>query len=311
MNHDEIRNEINQRHSIVAILVLYQHTEEVLDQILDALISQVSSIVVINNGPRLDATISKKKTYSQNIEFLQLDTNLGIAAAQNIGINWARNRKANFVLLMDQDSIPAHDMVERLVYAISQQVTPAAVGPRYLDDRLDKPMSPFFRHRGLRLERCTSTNLDSVIEVDFLISSGSLIPISVLDVVGGMREDLFIDYVDTEWVWRASHHGFKSYGVYSANMMHNLGDQSVKFFGKNVTLHSPLRHYYFFRNAFILYKESWIPFNYKLVDLWRLCFKFIVYSLIARPRLTQCMMMTFGMWHGLIGKTGKFKGSSI
>jgi rhamnosyltransferase len=235
---------------------------------------------------------------------LRLGENRGIADAQNVGIQWARNREAEFVLLMDQDSIPAPDMAEKLISAISEQPSPAAAGPRYLDERQDNP-PPFIRVRGLRLERCACSTEESVVPVDYLIASGCLIPMSVLDKVGGMRNDLFIDYVDIEWGLRARRHGFQSYGVCSAHMQHSLGENPIKFFSKNIPLHSPLRHYYHFRNALLLYKEPWVPLNWKLVDGWRLCLKYVFYSLFAKPCMAHWRMMTLGVWHGLAGKTGK------
>ena len=58
--------------------------------------------------------------------------------------------------------------------------------------------------------------------MDYLIPSGCLIPMSVLDKMGGMRDDLFIDYVDIEWGLLASHHGFQSYGVCTTHKHHPL-----------------------------------------------------------------------------------------
>lgn len=293
------------RAGVVAVVVTYQPALEVLQQLLDALVPQVTSVVIVDNGSRSDLLAWDSELDTRDVELLRLGENRGIAAAQNVGIQWARNRGARFVLLMDQDSIPAPDMVEKLVSTISEQASPATAGPRYLDERQDNP-PPFIRIRGLRLERCVCSTEESVVPVDYLIASGCLIPMSVLDKVGGMRDDFFIDYVDIEWGLRARHHGFQSYGVCSAHMQHSLGDHPIEFFGKNIPLHSPLRHYYHFRNAVLLYKESWVPLNWKLVDGWRLCLKYVFYSLFAKPRMAHLRMMTLGVWHGLVCKSGKF-----
>lgn len=290
--------------SIVAVVVAYQPALKVLEQLLDALVPQVMSVVIVDNGSHSDLMAWNSERDTHGVELLRLGENRGIAAAQNVGIQWARSRGARFVLLMDQDSIPAPDMVEKLLSTIFEQALSAAAGPRYLDERQDNP-PPFIRVRGLRLERCVCSTEESVVPVDYLISSGCLIPMSVLDKVGGMRDDFFIDYVDIEWGLRASHHGFQSYGVCSAQMQHSLGDQPIKLFNKNIPLHSPLRHYYHFRNAVFLYKEPWVPLNWKLVDGWRLCLKYVFYSLFAKPRMAHLRMMTLGVWHGLVRKSGK------
>lgn len=292
---------------VVAIVVTYQPSFALLEHVLNAIVSQVDAVLVVDNGSvdDLESWIKARKT--QNVEVLPLGTNRGIASAHNAGIQWARDRGSRFVLLMDQDSIPAADMVDKLAAVITERPSMAAVGPRYLDERRNNP-PPFIRIRGLTLDRRKCDAENSVVAVDYLISSGCLIPVSVLDKVGDMRDDLFVDYVDIEWGLRARHHGLQSYGVCSAHMQHNLGDQPIKFFSLNIPSHSPLRHYYLFRNAVLLYKEPWVPFNWKLVDGWRLCLKYVFYSLFAKPRMAHWRMMTLGVWDGLADKTGKLEG---
>ncbi len=293
---------------VIAVVVSYNPDVSDFVKLFEALSPQVAYTIVVDNASLTNMSTILARWAGQNVELLQMSENIGIAAAQNAGIERSRELGAELVLLMDQDSTPATDMVEKLVSAISKQPSPAAVGPRYLDERQDNP-PPFIRIRGLHLERCICSTEESVVPVDYLIASGCLIPMKVLDKVGGMRDDLFIDYVDIEWGLRARHHGFQSYGVCSAHMQHTLGDYPIKFFGKNIPLHSPLRHYYHFRNAVLLYKEAWVPLNWKVVDGWRLCLKYVFYSLFAKPRISQWRMMTLGVWHGLNDKAGKLDGS--
>lgn len=292
--------------TVIAVVVAYQPVLDQLEQLLKALTPQVDAVMLVDNGSAVDVESWSHARQAQSVDVVLLGENKGIAAAQNVGIQWARSRQADYVLLMDQDSIPASDMVEKLISAISNKPFAAAVGPRYLDMRQDNP-PPFIRIEGLRLVRCTCPADEAIVSVDYLIASGCLIPMPVLDKVGGMKDDLFIDYVDIEWGLRARRHGFQSYGVCSAHMQHSLGDAPIKFFGRSIPLHSPLRHYYHFRNAVILYKESWVSLNWKMVDAWRLLLKYVFYSLFATPRFAQWHMMTLGVWHGVIGKTGKFR----
>ena len=294
---------------IIAIVVTYQPVLAVLEQLLDALILQVDSVVMVDNGSHVDLQAWNNAHQTLHSIVLPLGDNKGIAAAHNAGIRFARESGAKFVLLMDQDSIPAPDMVERLVAAATDWPSLAAAGPRYLDERRNNP-PPFIRIRGLTLDRRACAAADSIVHVDYLISSGCLIPMSVLNKIGDMRDDLFIDYVDIEWGLRARRHGLQSYGVCSAHMKHSLGDHPLKFFNVSIPLHSPLRHYYHFRNAVLLYKEPWVPLNWKLVDGWRLFLKYGFYSLFATPRIAHWQMMTLGVWHGLTGKSGEFEGNA-
>lgn len=288
---------------VVAIVVAYRPELALLDQVIESLVDQVTSIIVVNNGAETEL-VDWGRSYPQ-VRLLAMGSNRGIAAAQNRGIAVARDDGATHVLLMDQDSVVAPGMTAKLLAALGCKSLAASVGPRYTDDRQDNP-PPFIQVRGLKLYRMACSTVDSIVPVDYLIASGCLIPMSVIDRVGGMREDLFIDYVDIEWGLRARSQGLQSYGVCGALMSHCLGEQPIRFFGKAIPLHSPLRHYYHFRNAVLLYRESWVPGNWKLVDGYRLCLKFVFYSLFASPRLAHLRMMAVGVFHGLRGRGGAY-----
>jgi rhamnosyltransferase len=299
--------------NIVAVIVSYHPDLEALKALLDGIKSQVNAVVVVDNGSAVKLKNWLDQYQAQAIHGIFLGANTGVAAAQNVGIGWAREQGADYVVLFDQDSRPGPDMVRRLVEAVqakqSMGCKVAAAGPRFTDERQGNP-PPFIRVTGLKLIRLGCDETNPIVEVDYLISSGCLIPMSTLDVVGLMREELFIDYVDIEWGLRARHHGFQSLGVCSALMQHSLGDHPIELFGKKIPVHSPLRHYYHFRNAVLLYREAWVPLNLKLVDGWRLWLKYVFYSLFAKPRTAHWRMMTLGVWHGLMGKSGKLDGGA-
>jgi rhamnosyltransferase len=291
---------------VAAIVVTYRPEWALLRESIEALKAQGAVVVLVDNGDS-DAVVRWNHELpdirADHVE--SLGSNQGIACAHNAGIEWARQHGFAFVLLMDQDSVAQAGMVQALLHEAARVDKPAAIGPRYVDERQNNPV-PFLQIKGLRLFRHTCENAKGALPVDYLISSGSLIPMSTLDVVGGMREDLFIDYVDIEWGLRARHHGFQSYGVCKALMQHSLGENPVKFFKRSIPLHSPLRHYYHFRNAILLYRSGWLPLNWKIVDGWRLLLRYGFYSLYARPRWQHWKMMSLGLFHGLINRSGKY-----
>lgn len=97
-------------------------------------------------------------------------------------------------------------MVLKLVDAIEDKqksVRVASARPRYFDRRQGNAL-PFIETRGLALHRRTCSAIDDVVDVDYLIASGCLIPQTAIEEVGLMQEDLFIDYVDIEWGYELS-----------------------------------------------------------------------------------------------------------
>ena len=291
--------------NVCGVIVTYHPTAEMLQALLDAVRPQLTRLVIVDNGSEFNFA---KVLAERAIDLVELGDNFGIAHAQNVGIEHARSHGAELVLLMDQDSVPAPDMVHKLHTTLgnlaSSGLQVAAVGPSYLDERQGEA-APFVYLDGLKLRRRVQIGGEDIAEADFLIASGCLIPIQVLDAVGPMTDELFIDYVDIEWGLRARQLGYRSYGVYSARMMHTLGDEWVEFRDRRVPVHSPLRHYYHARNAIWLVRRPWISAQWRLVLLWRLIRQSLFFSVFVPQRFEHAKMMSLGVWHGLRDRMGR------
>lgn len=300
--------------NIVGVVITFEPDVGCLHALLDALLPQVNKIVVVDN---CSSNNLEENVISRNVEYIQLADNYGIAYAQNIGIQYAERFGATHVLLMDQDSIPFPNMVSKLKSALLENKkkstnTPrlAAVGPSYVDSRTHKKSFFVIQDNNVP-SRWFPDNaaLDSeVVDVMFLISSGTLIPVEVIKELGGMRNDYFIDHVDTEWSFRAKQMGYCMAGVPSAVMEHSLGDKvkTIWFFGRRqVSYHSPLRDYYMFRNTLLMLRDVSIPFVWRLHFIWRLV-QFAGYFLTFTPsRWERLSKMSLGLYHGLKNVRGK------
>ena len=303
-------------HQLTAALILsFRPEEAILLETLVAVAPQVDQVLVIDNGSgrsadALLATLTDGER--RKIEFLWLDSNLGVGAGHNRGIAWARARGFTRVLLLDHDSAPRPDMVSRLAAALDDLTTRgievSAVGPRR-EDRYGGWMSGFVRLGRWKLRQvyCDAARPGHTLETDLLITSGALIPMRVLDEVGDMNEDFFIDHVDDEWIFRAKAHGFRSFGVCDAVMQHSLGTGTLRFWlgrWRTVPVHSPERNYYVFRNSVILFRMPHATWRWVYNDLERLLFMAIVYPIFTPQRLRRLRMMAKGIWDGLHGVTG-------
>lgn len=296
----------------VAVIVTYHPDLAELEKLIKPLLLQVQAIVIVDNGSDKEITDWLHNTNDTKAHTILLGTNKGIATAQNIGIKWAKDLGFEFVILFDQDSKPEKEIIKNLQEAFRTKTAEgfqiAAIAPFYQDPRRAN-ISPFVVIDRYRLTRKPCRDASDIVEVDFVISSGSLISLSAIDAVGLMNEELFIDYVDVEWALRAKQKGLHCFGACAARMYHSLGEPPVNLIGRQLTFHTPLRHYYLFRNAVWLYRQSWVPWNFKLADGSRLLVKYSLYSLFAKPRYKHWSMMTRGIWHGLINKMGKLPGS--
>lgn len=292
---------------IIAVVVAYHPQLTLLAHLLDALKQQVDHVLIVDNGSTLSVGDFISEMDAPHLHYLALGENKGVATAHNIGTKWARDRQAEFVLLLDQDSLPALDMVRQLKAAhcelVSRGIKVAAVGPRYLDER-NPEHSLFSRSQGMRLIREKCLHTASVIPTDFLISSGSLIHVDALNQIGDMNEAFFIDQVDLEWCLRARTKGYSTYGVCMAVMAHSLGTRPLNLLGKKLVHHNPLRHYYIFRNAVWLIKRKHIPLAWRLRLVRVLLARLIFYPIFVGPRFHYLKMMILGIHHGLFNRMG-------
>ena len=99
-----------------AVVVTFEPDPEGLRELLARLAPQVATVLVVDNA----SARQPPRLARDEATLIPLTRNAGIAAAQNIGIRTAVGLGATFVLLMDQDSLPAADMVTQLLNAHDQ-----------------------------------------------------------------------------------------------------------------------------------------------------------------------------------------------
>jgi rhamnosyltransferase len=297
--------------SVHAIVVTYKPNWNVLARELTLVEPQVNKIWVVDNHSRMDLlAFLQRLGFNDKLTLIQMNLNAGLGAAQNAGIEQSRKAGASHVLILDQDSQPMPNMVPKLLSAIidlqSLNIQVAATAPAYADST-DGPPSGFVKLGWLGYKKQSGLSNRSYIEADFAISSGSLVPIGVLDDVGPMDAGLFIDHVDTEWCMRAQSKGYRLFGVPEARMIHTLGDKRKRIWylrWRNVAFHSPFRYYYILRNSLLLQKRAYMPWKWRLAEMFRCVRVFVFFGLFA-PNRTDCLrMMLKGVWHGLKGVTG-------
>jgi rhamnosyltransferase len=297
--------------NIHAIIISYNPNLDFLRSEISLLENQVEKIWIIDNASFLSIKnwVSNLDA-SCDLELVQLQTNLGLGAGQNKGIELARSADASHVLILDQDSQPMPDMVERLLTALNclqlQGISVAAVAPVYVD-RVTGMRSGFVRFGLLDYKKQFVTPDQDPVEADFIISSGSLISMNALDEIGLIDEDLFIDHVDTEWCLRALSKGFKLFGIPSAQMFHSLGDKRKRVWflrWRNIPYHAPFRYYYMIRNGVLLQKRSYIPWRWRIGEYMRHCQIFLFYGFWGEGSFQRLAMMLRGLRDGHKGIQG-------
>lgn len=296
------------QHYVFGVIVTYHPSASALSSLVESLAGQVEALVIVDNASP-DFPGGELEAKYDNLRIIRNCENVGLASAYNQGIAEAKAHHASHLILFDQDSLPAPNMVERLVRELLQRnedtFRVAAAGPKYVDIK-GQQLSPFVRIKGFHLERVTCAD-NEVVDVDHLISSGTLIDMRALDSVGNFVDELFIDAVDTEWCLRARSHGLRIIGVGSAAMQHNIGDAYLVLMGKQLPLHSPMRLYYQFRNQIWLIKQPWVGWRWRVIDSIRCIKLFIVFAIFAPNKLTNLSFMIKGGVDGFFSRMGRMR----
>mgnify|MGYP001367218294 CR=1 FL=1 len=238
------------RPNVDAIIITFE-PERQLVKTLKNLNTQVRKIYIVDNSAnnyysKIINDISKK---FKNVESIFNSSNLGIAKAQNIGIKTALFNKADWCLLLDQDSIPEKNMINNLLKSAKLKNNKNRyfyVAPIILDKQTSRE-SRYFIRNGFK----PINNKINSYELDRVIASGSLINQEVFRKIGLMRSEFFIDYVDFEFCLRATSNNYKIKLEKDALLIHEQGKKSIHKIGPfKIMTHnySSLRRYYIFRN---------------------------------------------------------------
>lgn len=302
------------RISVCAVIVSYQPDLAEFSELLAAVAIQVDAVIVVDNGSSHACVEHLRATLcGDRMKLIECGSNLGIAAAQNIGVRDALLEAHSHVLFMDHDSTPLPGMVNALLAAqaklAADGIRVAAVGPDSIDRRTGSAAG-FVRFGFGRIRRVRCRAGEPYRESDFLIASGMLVAAPVLKEVGLMNAGYFIDHVDTEWCLRARLQGWRIFGVCEAKLLHRLGDSVTRIWmgrWREVGMHSPLRDYYGFRNTMLMLAEMPMPLLWRIAFLYRLVLFVVFLGLGIAPRAERIRMMMLGFWHGLRGRTGPYQ----
>lgn len=254
---------------IAAVVVLYYPELSVLENI-NSYIDQVDKLFAVDNSDKVNDTLKEKIQNLHKSEYISNQTNIGIAAALNIGIKKANDGGFEYLLTMDQDSEAPPSMISKLMecFAIDNKIA---------------IVSPFLHHpKGRNVAYTIDKPCEQVVTV---WTSGNLIKLNIIKSIGGFKEELFIDYVDHEFCLRLNQMGFKVYVCKNTILKHNLGKiEEVNLIFRKVypTNHSAIRLYYRARNRFYV-KQKYKKVSPKFFkqdnkDFWKSFLKVILFE---------------------------------
>lgn len=291
---------------VLAIAVTFNPDPALLHDVLMAVAPQVQAVLVVDNASANADSISKIASMV-GAAFIANHQNAGIAAAQNQGLALAQRDQFSHVLLLDQDTILSPGVIDNLSRQLlvleKEHGAIAAIGPAYFEIH-SKRHTQAYRSDGLQLARIPLEAKMQAVLSDFIIASGSLIPIAAFEAVGKFNENLFIDLVDVDWCLRARAVGLPVFVLPTAAVDHQLGSGTVSVGSRQVAVHAPVRDYYWVRNALWLARQHYTPLAWRLYLLRRSLAFLAIYTIFADHRGLRLKLMGRGVVHSISGRLG-------
>lgn len=215
-------------------IVTYNSKISLLEKNILSIKNQVSEIFIVDNGSNnLDEIILLIQKF-KSIKLIINKENEGIAKALNQLCLAAINRKYDWILTLDQDSVCSKDFVYILSKFISENI--GIIAPIILDRNVG-----VIGHEPIKKPE----------EVRTCITSGALTSLKSWKQIDGFDENMFIDSVDFEYCYRLRKSGFKILQIPNVRLVHSIGNaRKYRFlFWKFIdTEHSAFRAYYIAQN---------------------------------------------------------------
>jgi len=220
-------------------------------------------IVVVDNGS-VDDSVDAILTQHPDITLLQTGVNLGYAGGNNVGIRWALKQGADYILLLNNDTIVAADLLSAFVNAANQLPTGSVLGAKIYF--YDKPDIIWFaggrwQVNNNRFEHIGGGQLDNsefnkITQVDYVTGCALFVDSETLKEVGFLDEDFFLYFEETDWCYRAREKDHKCYVIPKAKLWHKA---SSSFGGA----YSPQVKYFMTRNK-LLWAKKHLPYSIRM-----------------------------------------------
>ena len=204
-------------------------TTECLHSLLNSDYANLLVLLVDNGSP--DGSGERIRLSFPEIEFLQTGQNLGYTGGNNRGIKWALEREADYVLILNNDTVLDPCAVSKLVDTVEssdQQVGGVAPKVLYYDEpeRIWYAGGEFSPIKGLGLhwregELDRPDEAEKACEVTFMTGACCLLSAEALSKLKGFDEDFFAYVEDAELSLRMRQAGYKMNYQPAARVLHH------------------------------------------------------------------------------------------
>jgi GT2 family glycosyltransferase len=295
----------------------FQDTADCLESLArDARSEAELSCILVDNGSS-DGSAERLAARFPWIHVAALGANRGYAAGCNAGMRIALDEGADFVMLLNNDTIVEPGFADAMVSAARDPENREFGMLTPIITELGRPDRVWAAGGSIRLGLCAMGNrrrlpreLGRVTRCDFATGCSLMARRELIEGVGMLDDALFIYVEDVDWSLRARKAGWRIGVVGSATVRHRVSASlSRNTLGDEGGITSGVQHYYNVRNRYIVLRRHGTVLEiatgvvmHTLRSLWLVCGQLLL------GRLAKARMTLRGIADGLRMRTGAAAG---
>lgn len=266
---------------------------------LDSLASSTYAnhrVIVLDNASS-DGSVSAIRESFPAVEVIQLRENLGYAGNNNVGIQAALDRQADWVFVLNEDTIVAPECLTELITIGEADPRIGFVGPMvYHHNEPDVIQSA-----GGAMDRRLNTwhigqnetdrgQFGAPHDVEWISGCAILARRTMIEQIGALDERFFYYWEEVEWCLRARRHGWRLVHVPAARLWHKGVQRDYR--------PKPAVTYYSTRNRFLMMSK-----HHATVPAWVVAWFQTLRTLISwsiKPKWRDMREHRDAMWRGML-----------
>lgn len=283
---------------VIAVVLNYNRRQDTLACLASLAASTYKNLkIIVLDNSSTDGSMKAISAAFPEVEVFRLQENRGYAGNNNVGISIAMAEGANWVLVLNEDTILDPNCVSRLVAAGEADPAIGVVGPTVY--HFDEPcviqsaggvMGRYWESLHLAQNELDREQFRDPHDVDWISGCGIMVRNKVIEQVGMIDERYFYYWEETEWCIRASRAGWRIVNVPQARLWHKGVKRDYQ--------PKPMVTYYATRNRLMTLAKHKAP-----AVVWAGACAQISRTLVSwtiKPRWKSMREHKHAMWRGVV-----------
>lgn len=213
---------------VVCVVLNTNHREDTLECIASInknTYDNAKTILLDNDST--DGTLQAAETLFPKVKTIELSQNLGYAGNNNVGIKAAMELGADWIFILNEDTILAPECISRLVEVGGSNPNIGIVGPMVYHHNEPEIIQSaggctdkYFHAWHLGQDEADKGQYQTTHEVDWISGCGIMVRRTLIDQIGGIDERFYYYVEEFELCLRAKEAGWKIINVPKAKLWH-------------------------------------------------------------------------------------------